>query len=95
MAAYLIADIEIHDPQAYEEYKERASSSLKPFGGRYLARGGHHEVMEGNWRPTRLVLLEFPDMAALQRWYNSADYTAAKPFRLASARSDFVALEGV
>ncbi|SCW49008.1 Uncharacterized conserved protein, DUF1330 family [Rhizobium mongolense subsp. loessense] len=95
MAAYLIADIEVHDPQAYEEYKEKASSTVKQFGGRYLARGGEQEVLEGSWTPTRLVLLEFPDMATLQAWYSSSEYAIAKPFRLTNARSCLVALEGV
>jgi uncharacterized protein (DUF1330 family) len=95
MAAYLIADIDVHDPQAYEEYKAKALSTVKQFGGRYLARGGSQEVLEGSWTPTRLVLLEFPDMATLQAWYSSSEYAIAKPFRLANARSYVVALEGV
>lgn len=95
MAAYLIADVEITDPQGYEEYKRRAALSIARYGGRYLARGGRHEVLEGAWTPTRLVLLEFPDMAALEAWYGSTDYALAKPFRLANARSAFVALEGL
>ena len=95
MAAYLIADIEIRDPQGYEEYKQRASRTVEQFGGRFLARGGRHEVLEGTWNPTRLIVLEFPDMATLQAWYDSADYEGAKPFRVANARSHFVALEGV
>jgi uncharacterized protein (DUF1330 family) len=95
MAAYLIANVEIHDAQGYEYYKEKASAAVRKFGGRYLARGGRHEVLEGTWTPTRLVLLEFPDMAALEAWYGSSDYAMAKPFRLANARSDFVALEGL
>ena len=95
MAAYLIADIEIHNPQGYEEYKQRASKTIEQFGGRYLARGGRHEVLEGTWNPTRLVMLEFPDMARLQSWYESADYATVKPFRVANARSHLVALEGV
>jgi uncharacterized protein (DUF1330 family) len=94
MAAYLIGDIEVHDPQAYEAYKAKASATVKQFGGRYLARGGAHEVLEGSWTPTRLVLLEFPDMATLQAWYSSSDYAIAKPFRLANARSSLVAFEG-
>lgn len=95
MAAYLIADIEIHDPEAYEEYKEKASSTVKEFGGRYLARGAGHQVLEGSWTPTRLVLLEFPDMATLQAWYGSTEYAVVKPFRLANARSCLVAFEGM
>ncbi|WP_342241188.1 DUF1330 domain-containing protein [Inquilinus sp. OTU3971] len=95
MAAYLIADIEVHDPQAYEEYKQKASSTIKQFGGRYLARGGAQEILEGSWTPTRLVLLEFPDMATLQAWYSSSEYAVVKPFRLANARSCLVAFEGV
>jgi len=95
MAAYLIADIDIQDPEGYEEYKRRASATVIKFGGRYLARGGRHEVLEGDWKPTRLVLLEFPDMATLEAWYRSSEYEVAKPFRVDNARSCFVALEGV
>jgi len=93
--AYLIADIEIHEPEGYEEYKKQVSVTIAKFGGRYLARGGRHEVLEGDWKPTRLVLLEFPDIATLDAWYRSTDYDVVKPFRFDNASSSLVALEGV
>ena len=67
MAAYLIADVQITDPEQYEEYKRQVSPLIARFGGRYLARGGQHEVLEGDWEPHRMVLLEFPDMASLKK----------------------------
>lgn len=94
MSAYLIADIAISDPQAYEEYKRAASASIAQYGGRYLVRGGTHKVLEGQWQPTRLVVLEFPDMATLDAWYQSNEYALAVPHRLASATSDIVAVQG-
>jgi uncharacterized protein (DUF1330 family) len=95
MAAYLIADIEIQNSEAYEEYKKRASATVLKFGGRYLARGGRHQVLEGDWKPTRLVILEFPDMARLEAWYRSSDYEIVKPFRTDNAHSHLVALDGI
>ena len=66
MGAYLIADVHITDPATYEEYKRQVSPLIARFGGRYAARAGRHEVLEGDWEPHRLVVLEFPDMAALK-----------------------------
>src|SRR3954467_14531784 len=69
IAAFLIADIDIADPTTYEDYKRQVAPLIARFGGRYLARGGPHEVLEGDWEPHRLVVLEFPDMASLKAWY--------------------------
>ena len=74
MAAYLIADIDVADAAAFEEYRRDVPASEKPFGGRYLARGGLAEVLEGDWDPHRLVILEFPNMALLKAWYSSPEY---------------------
>ena len=63
MPAFLIADIDITDPVTYEDYKRQVAPLIARFGGRYVARGGQHEVLEGDWEPHRLVVLEFPDMA--------------------------------
>ena len=60
MAAYIVVDIEIHDPQQYDVYKLMAPPSIAEFGGRYLARGGASQALEGDWQPRRLVILEFP-----------------------------------
>lgn len=95
MAAYLIADIQIADVKKYEEYKRRVAPLIERFNGRYVARAGKHAVLEGDWEPTRLVVLEFPDMATLQAWYTSAEYAPVKSIRLEAAESRMIALEGL
>jgi uncharacterized protein (DUF1330 family) len=95
MAAYFIVDVEVKNPQAYQAYKEGAAASIAQYGGRFLVRGGKHEVLEGAWHPTRLVVLEFPSVEAARRWYTSAEYGAVKAIRLEHAVSDLVLVEGV
>ncbi len=95
MPAYCIADVDVTDPAAYQEYRKLVPASLEKHGGRFLVRGGAHAVCEGEWQPTRLVILEFPDMAAAKRWYDSEDYAAAKALRFEAARTSFVMVEGV
>ncbi len=95
MAAYFIVDVDVRNPQAYEGYKQAAATSIAQYGGRYLVRGGTHEVLEGDWHPTRLVVLEFPTVEAAKRWYASDEYNKVKPLRLQHAVSDFVLVAGV
>jgi uncharacterized protein (DUF1330 family) len=95
MAAYLIAEIEVTDPAAYEEYKPKASAALEKYGAKILVRGGAIEPKEGGWAPQRLVVLEFPDMAALRRFYDSPEYAAARPLRQRASRSRLVFVQGV
>ena len=95
MAAYFIVDVDVKNPQAYEAYKQVAAASIAQYGGRYLVRGGKHEVLEGTWRPTRLVVLEFPTVEAAKRWYTSVEYRKAKPIRLQHAEGHLVLVEGV
>ena len=71
MADYLIVDIEVTDPEAFERYKRAVAPNLASFGARYLTRGGRTMVLEGEWSPRRLVILEFPSMARLEEWYRS------------------------
>lgn len=94
MAAYLIADVDVLDPAAYEEYKRQLPSTLEPFGARYVVRGGATEVLEGEWHPTRLVVIEFPDMARLKAWYGSPAYRPLIALRQRSARARLLAVEG-
>ena len=63
MPAYVVVQIDIHDPATYERYKAMAPPSIAAYGGRYVVRGGASEVLEGTWRPPRLVVLEFPTVA--------------------------------
>ena len=94
MAAYVIVDIEVTDPEAYEDCKRLAPSTVAQYGGRYLARGGTTEVLEGSWSPNRLVILEFASRAQAKRWVDSADYRPARALRQRSARSNMVVVEG-
>jgi uncharacterized protein (DUF1330 family) len=95
MAAYLFASIEITDPAAYEDYRRRVPAIIAAFGGRYLARGGTVERLEGDAPLNRLVILEFPDMAQLRAFYNSAEYRPLVAMRKRAARSTLLAIEGV
>jgi len=95
MKAYLVAEVNVTDQAAYESYRQGVPASLAPFGGRFVVRGGAMEVLEGTWKPPRLVILEFPDMAKLREWYGSSEYRPLLELRKRSAISNVVAIEGV
>lgn len=95
MVAYAIADVDVTDPAVFEEYRGRVGDTIAKYGGRYVVRGGNPEVVEGNWRPKRLVVLEFPSMERLNAWYHSPEYAPLKQLRFRSANTDVVLLEGV
>jgi uncharacterized protein (DUF1330 family) len=95
MAAYVIVETDVHDPDRYERYKEAASASVAGAGGRYVARGGELAVLEGDWRPKRLVVLEFDDLEAARRWYDSAEYREARRLREGAAYMRMVAVQGL
>ena len=95
MAAYVIVQIEIHDPEAYERYKVLAPPSIAAYGGRYIARGGATESLEGDWSPKRLVILEFPDLETARDWWASPEYAEAKALRHAAASSEMLVVAGV
>lgn len=95
MPAYLIARVNVTDPAKYENYKALAPAAIAKYGGKYLARGGAIETMEGDNETRRLVILEFPDMATARTFYNSPEYTAAKAERAGAADGQFVIVEGL
>ena len=95
MPAYVVVEINVTDPVAYERYKVLAPPSIAVYGGRYLVRGAPVECLEGGWRPPRFVLLEFPDAERARAWWSSADYAPAKALRHASAETEMVLVEGV
>ncbi|HZX96140.1 MAG TPA: DUF1330 domain-containing protein [Myxococcales bacterium] len=94
MPAYVVVDIEVKNPAEYDRYKTLAPPSIAQYGGRYLARGGATEVLEGSWKPKRFVILEFPSMERARAWWSSSDYAAAKALRQACASTSMVAVEG-
>jgi uncharacterized protein (DUF1330 family) len=95
MAAYVVVQISVHEPNGYEEYKALAPPSIAAFGGRYLVRGGPTERLEGTWQPARLVILEFPNAAGARAWWNSAEYGPAKAIRQRCARTEMLLVEGI
>ncbi len=87
MSAYILADIgEIHDQAKYDEYKTHTPAAIARFGGRFIVRGGKTEAAEGDWRPVRLVVIEFPSMDAAKKFYTSPEYRKILPLRLTASR---------
>lgn len=95
MAAYLIANLEVTDPDAYQEYRARVPATIEAHGGRFLCRGGVVEVLEGDYDPKRVVVVEFPDMATLKRWYASEEYAPLIELRQSASRGNLYAVQGV
>ena len=95
MAAYVIIDIEVIDPAGYEEYRKLAPPALKLYGGRFLARGGLNETLEGDWHSKRLVILEFESMERAKTWLNSPEYAQARALRHKYAKSKMIVVEGI
>ena len=95
MTAYVLVDVDVTDAEQYDRYRPLAAASVEQYGGRYLARGGASEVLEGDHVPNRLVVLEFPDIDAARRWYHSPEYGEAKATREGAATGSFIVVEGV
>jgi len=95
MAAYLIVDLTVTDPATMEEYRKRVPGTIAKYGGRYLVRGGAHQTLEGDWKPDRLVVLEFPSLEQARRWYDCEEYREPKAMRLRAGRAKIVMVEGV
>jgi uncharacterized protein (DUF1330 family) len=95
MAAYLVVDINITNPQQFEEYKKLAPAAIAKFGGRYLIRGGAYEAVEGDWKPQRLTVVEFESMDKAKAFYSSPEYQAAIKARKGAANMKMLLVQGV
>jgi uncharacterized protein (DUF1330 family) len=95
MPAYIIVETDIHDPEQYERYKQASPAAVAAAGGRWLVRGGELAVLEGEWTPKRLVMIEFEDLDAAKRFYTSPAYEEAKRLREGAANLNMVAVQGV
>ncbi len=95
MPAYVIVDITVTDPAGYEEYKKLAPAAVAAYGGKYLARGGRVETLEGNWAPARLVILEFETAERAKQWLDSPEYRAARQLRHQAATGNMIVVEGL
>jgi uncharacterized protein (DUF1330 family) len=95
MPAYVIVETDVTDPEQYEQYKAASPAAIAAGGGRFLVRGGELAVLEGDWQPPRIVILEFDDLEAAKRWYESAAYQEAKKLRAGAASFRAIAVQGV
>ena len=94
MAAYVIATVHVTDESAYAVYREMVAPTIEAYGGRYLARGGRAETLEGSGAPGRVIVVEFPDYERALAWYGSPEYAEAKLQRQGSSRGELILVEG-
>ena len=95
MAAYVIVEIEVTDPVGYEEYKKLASDTVHQHGGKYIVRGGAAEVLEGDWKPKRMVILQFDSMERAKEWLNCDEYREPRAMRHRTAKTNMILVDGV
>jgi uncharacterized protein (DUF1330 family) len=95
VSAYIIVEIDVHDAAGYEEYKKLAGPTVEAKGGKYIVRGGKTEVLEGEWQPKRIVVLEFPTMEKAKGWLNCEEYREPRKVRHRTARTNMILVEGV
>jgi uncharacterized protein (DUF1330 family) len=95
MPAYVFANIEVTDPVLYEEYRKGVPATIAQYGGRYVARGGAAEGLEGGYAPQRVVILEFPSVERAKAWWNSPEYRPLRAIRQRASRGDLLLIEGL
>jgi uncharacterized protein (DUF1330 family) len=95
MSAFVIFDVEIRDMERYQDFMRQVKPALEAAGAKYLARGGAHKVYEGDWSPRRIVLLEFPSVAAWEAFYNGPTYQGLKAIRDECSSARLVSVEGL
>jgi uncharacterized protein (DUF1330 family) len=93
--AYAVIDVYATDDDKAARYRELSGPSVEKHGGRFLARGGALHVLEGEWEPERIVVIEFPSADAARAWYDSDDYGAARTVREGAGTWNMVVVEGV
>ena len=94
MAAYMIVEVETTDEALMAEYRKHTPGLVAKFGGKFIVRGGKTRTLEGGWTPSRVVVLEFPDMATAERFYDSADYKPVLDMRLKAGKSKAIIVDG-
>jgi uncharacterized protein (DUF1330 family) len=95
MSAYVIVEIDVTDPIGYEEYKKQAGATVAQHGGKYIVRGGKTEVLEGDWNPKRIVVLQFESMERAKEWLNCEEYREPRKMRHRTAKTKMILVEGV
>jgi uncharacterized protein (DUF1330 family) len=94
MTAYVIGEIEVTEPKIYEGYRKQVPATIEKHGGRFIARGGRAEQLEGGWTPKRIVVLEFPSYEQALEWYRSPEYAPLIKLRQSASRGKLVLVEG-
>jgi uncharacterized protein (DUF1330 family) len=94
LAAYMITEIEITDPERYEEYRKLVPASIEKYGGKFISRGGAMRTLEGDWNPKRLVITEWPSVERALEWYDSEEYREAKEIRHQASKGKMILVEG-
>ncbi len=95
MAAYIIVQLEITDPETYDTYRAQVPATLEQFGGQFIVRGGGMEILEGDWPWPRMVILKFPDMDAAKVWHASPEYQGPKALRQAASKGNMIVVDGI
>jgi uncharacterized protein (DUF1330 family) len=95
MPAYVLAEIEITNPEGYKEYTTHVPATIAKYGGRFVVRGGKVHALEGEWPERRRVLIEFPDAETARKWFDSPEYEKPKAMRQANSKGRLLLLEGV
>lgn len=95
MAGYVVAPDEVTDPGGFARYREMVPATIEQFGGRFLVRGGKAEALEGDWEPSRLIIIEFPSVEQARAWWASEEYAEAKALRQRTANTTLTVVEGV
>jgi uncharacterized protein (DUF1330 family) len=94
MAAYVIAEVTVTDPQGFEDYRQMVPATVAQFGGKFVVRGGAIEKLEGNWEPKRLVIIEFESAERAKQWWASEEYREAKALRQRTAQTNLLVIQG-
>ena len=94
MAAYVIVEVEVHDELAYEAYKQLTPATIAAYDGKFIVRGGKTEALVGDWKPQRVVVLQFPTMEKAKAWWDSPEYAPAKAIRQKAAHTKMLMVEG-
>ena len=95
MSAYLVVQIDVTDPERYDQYRKMVPSTLEQYGGKFLIRGGPVETLEGSWHPSRFVVIEFDNIEQAKAWWSSTEYKPAKELRQQTSNTEMILVEGV
>ena len=95
MRGYILAEVEVTNPEGYKAYAAMVPATIDKFGGKFLTRGGVNTPLEGEWPQRRRVIIEFPTVKAARDWYDSPDYEKPKALRISNSNSRLLLLEGV